>query len=119
MCRLFKRRIWIDVEIVGGLNMQGFRMIEFDDFSETVFKNKYLVQYYIDSTTLSATFILSKIISDDEIENIAKMFTTNNSFTFFDEKRAQACVDYLNEKYNLILTLSDLDPWDLALEDWN
>jgi len=99
--------------------MQDFKMIEFDDFSETVFKNKYLVQYYIDTTTLSTSFILSKIVSDDEIENIAKMFTTNNSFTFYNKEKAQACVDYLSEKYNLMLTLSNLDPWTLALEDWN
>jgi hypothetical protein len=99
--------------------MQDFRMIEFNDFTETVFKNKYSVQYHIDSTILSTSFILSKIISDDEIENIAKMFTTNDSFTFYNKEKAQTCVDYLNEKYNLILTLSDLDPWDLALEDWN
>ena len=98
--------------------MQGFRVIDFYDFSETVFKNKYSVQYHIDSTTLSTSFILSKIISDEEIENIAKMFTTNNSFTFYNKEKAQACMDYLNEKYGLILTLAELDAWDLALEDW-
>ena len=98
--------------------MQGFRIIKFYDFTETVFKNKYSVQYYIDTTTLSTTFILSKVISDEEIENITKMFTTNNSFTFYNKEKAQVCMDYLNEKYNLMLTLSNLDAWDLALEDW-